>query len=1067
MKTLLFAALLLGCCTLASAQAVRVDPPSVFTTAGTVAGSVSPLIAQRGAVVSVCNYPANGLPCTNLATTYQSNSTASACPAYAQVTLAGTNTCVSTTDSAGRFGFWVVPGNYAYTYSLNGKAYGPYPVSAGGGGGSSGTAVVLNGNDFGMNCASTTFDNATAITAMFTAQALVATATNGQGRVVFPPGVCYIGTTVNIPNSNIDVSGAGLGATTIEALPNRGLQQMLLFTGSNIKVHDLSLNGNISNYGISMGIAAWGAGTAYNTAASNLAASNGGGPDTVGILTSGNLAVYQCILAHTASSGNAPPNSTYWSLMTTISATGQVPGGGGALLEFNGPHVEVAHIEMTASQFGIYLVSTAKSVSDVNIHDSYCHDFGVQYSGNNSTMDCIHAYGTQASTGFYTTNLKIVGNTFQNIYVPITGPGYTASGFVAADDVVFSHNVILNVLNRTGGADLVPSGASGIMAQNWTKSNNVMIRNAAQLNNDGTVGVELEAQNFAITGNQITGFEACIGLVNEGDDTKGGVVAGNQCKGQGGTNGLYSGVQINNAGGGHAVKNLAVTGNEFSNYYDGVWINGSGGASNITLGPNTFDTISHTDIDDASNYSIHGTVMGTGTTVPTVCDIGSIFYATSGTTNWYGCSATNTWTALGSGGGGGGSGTVANGTGGYLAYYPSTGTVVSGLTPALGSTQSCGSSTTSCVVNFSANGLATGVSSATISGGGGGSSRPTDFQTTVSGQVLTANAACATATPCNAPVGGTTYSFTTSSTATLSGSTSGVIYEYIDTAGNLTFGSLATISCSNCTYVSGITAFPADSIHLYTWQTAAGSFTGTSADLRSFISGSQPLVAGTNVTITSSGGIKTISATGGGGGGTTVTMLPPYIELSSTLYDGTYAVTVPNFTGWTYSFGTTANTTNANGDVTLANASTSVNAFFGQTASHASIEVDMSVIGSTEYTTGGIWMYDSTNSFYWSLEVFNAGVFSNSSYYMSLNKYNSSGSSVSSDVNGIPINGRVILKMAVVSTTLTWYVSLNDGASFLPIYTQTVGTISKAGLLIGAGASSGSSYMDARSIILH
>src|SRR4051812_6916242 len=53
-------------------------------------------------------------------------------------------------------------------------------------------------------------------------------------------------------------------------------------------------------------------------------------------------------------------------------------------------------------------------------------------------------------------------------------------------------------------------------------------------------------------------------------------------------------------------------------------------------------------------------------------------YAASDTGHWYLCTATNTWTDMGSGGSG--SGTVNSGTGNQLAYYSSTGTAVSGLT---------------------------------------------------------------------------------------------------------------------------------------------------------------------------------------------------------------------------------------------------------------------------------------------------------------------------------------------------------------------------------------------------
>lgn len=111
-------------------QGIRMDPTPVMKTAGNVGpGAYPQLLAVPGAQVSVCGYPANGLPCTNYATTYSDSTTVTQCPTNAQVTLASSNVCVSNADSRGNFGFWLAQGNYAYTTCFAGTCYGPYPIT--------------------------------------------------------------------------------------------------------------------------------------------------------------------------------------------------------------------------------------------------------------------------------------------------------------------------------------------------------------------------------------------------------------------------------------------------------------------------------------------------------------------------------------------------------------------------------------------------------------------------------------------------------------------------------------------------------------------------------------------------------------------------------------------------------------------------------------------------------------------------------------------------------------------------------------------------------------------------
>jgi len=86
--------------------------------------------------------------------------------------------------------------------------------------------------------------------------------------------------------------------------------------------------------------------------------------------------------------------------------------------------------------------------------------------------------------------------------------------------------------------------------------------------------------------------------------------------------------------------------------------------------------------------------------------------------------------------------------------------------------------------------------------------------------VQTLGASCSSATPCQMRTGATLFTMTTPVTLSLSGvSTSGTVFWYLSPSQGLTAGhnSVATLSCSGCSVVAGITAFPPDAIPL--WQT--------------------------------------------------------------------------------------------------------------------------------------------------------------------------------------------------------------------------------------------------------
>ena len=191
--------------------------------------------------------------------------------------------------------------------------------------------------------------------------------------------------------------------------------------------------------------------------------------------------------------------------------------------------------------------------------------------------------------------------------------------------------------------------------------------------------------------------------------------------------------------------------------------------------------------------------LKSGLTLPATCTLGAMFFLTNAAAgaNLYGCAATNSWTIESNGGGG-------------------------------SSVQSA--------------------------------SQLTDLAPTRSSSTtLLIGSACALATPCNVRLGGVTYTFTASATATLSAGT-GTAFLYIDSSGNLTVGHNLTLTCgSGCVASAGITAFPSDSIPLFTWTATSGTWdTAGAADRRAFQSATN-VSAGAGLLGTVANGRTTLS----------------------------------------------------------------------------------------------------------------------------------------------------------------------------------------------------------------
>jgi len=123
-----------------------------------------------------------------------------------------------------------------------------------------------------------------------------------------------------------------------------------------------------------------------------------------------------------------------------------------------------------------------------------------------------------------------------------------------------------------------------------------------------------------------------------------------------------------------------------------------------------------------------------------------------------------------------------------------------------------------------------------------------------SGTTLTIGAGCSAATPCNVRFGGTVYSIKNGATATLT-SGDGIAYIYISPGGVITVGHNVSLTCSSgCAAVTGITAFPADVIPVFTWTALGGVWEASGgSDQRAWL-GAKVLNSGAGIAISETSG---------------------------------------------------------------------------------------------------------------------------------------------------------------------------------------------------------------------
>jgi len=128
-----------------------------------------------------------------------------------------------------------------------------------------------------------------------------------------------------------------------------------------------------------------------------------------------------------------------------------------------------------------------------------------------------------------------------------------------------------------------------------------------------------------------------------------------------------------------------------------------------------------------------------------------------------------------------------------------------------------------------------------------------------SSATLTIGASCSASAPCNVRTGSVTHAFTSSTSATITAGT-GTAYLYLDSSGTLTVGHTMSVNCATgCVSVSGISAFPSNSIPLFTWTAHTGAWdAGGGTDWRAFQSVTN-VTAGSGLLATAANGVTTFS----------------------------------------------------------------------------------------------------------------------------------------------------------------------------------------------------------------
>ena len=222
------------CFTDSDAQNVRYSAPfpSVSSSYGTpfLVANIPP----NSPKLSVCNSPANQVPCTNYATTYTSLGVA--CSNGAQDTPdPQPSSCQSTGDAQGNIGFWAPPGQYDYTVCIQNTVtcFGPYTVTLGG------TSVSLQSISY-LNSVNGTVCNGFAKVDQTAGVSTLGKATSTSGGELLPLGVVQ--------------SGCGTSGASQIAITGR---VPVIFDSSSVAVGDaVGLSGSVAGAATDLGSSA-------------------------------------------------------------------------------------------------------------------------------------------------------------------------------------------------------------------------------------------------------------------------------------------------------------------------------------------------------------------------------------------------------------------------------------------------------------------------------------------------------------------------------------------------------------------------------------------------------------------------------------------------------------------------------------------------------------------------------------------------------------------------------------------------------------------------------------------
>src|SRR5208283_1955119 len=113
----------------------------------------------------------------------------------------------------------------------------------------------------------------------------------------------------------------------------------------------------------------------------------------------------------------------------------------------NASHLVFDHVEFKNMDFAIYGYATSgNNVTDMIVRNCNFHDPGVSFMGNTETIGAINM--VIGGGGGTLSQIRIEDNVFQNMYIPVNGPGNSGAIFLQASDVVVANNHFTQVMNR-------------------------------------------------------------------------------------------------------------------------------------------------------------------------------------------------------------------------------------------------------------------------------------------------------------------------------------------------------------------------------------------------------------------------------------------------------------------------------------------------------------------------------------------------------------------------------------------------------------------------------------------